>query len=104
MEWKEHVAWLSPILATVVAFIVLYYGVGLIRHDGLRKTTLLLFVLAFAFAAIAGLFGALNLLPGVRARRIATSPVAGSPDRLGVSREGSPRTARRPHASVANTR
>jgi hypothetical protein len=59
MEWKEHVAWLSPILATVVAFIVLYYGAGLIRHDRLRKTTLLLFVLAFAFAAIAGLFGAL---------------------------------------------
>ncbi|HEU5084079.1 MAG TPA: hypothetical protein VFU14_12120 [Acidimicrobiales bacterium] len=26
MEWKERVAWISPILATVVAFIVLYYG------------------------------------------------------------------------------
>src|SRR5215510_1205810 len=26
MEWKEHVAWLSPILATAVAFVVLYYG------------------------------------------------------------------------------
>ena len=24
MEWKEHVAWISPILATVVAFIVVY--------------------------------------------------------------------------------
>lgn len=59
MEWKEHVAWLSPILATVVAFIVLYYGAGLIRHERLRKTTLLLFALAFAFAAVAGLFGAL---------------------------------------------
>lgn len=59
MEWKEHVAWISPILATVVAFIVLYYGASLIRHDRVRRTTILLFVLAFLFAAIAGLFGAL---------------------------------------------
>jgi hypothetical protein len=59
MEWKEHVAWISPILATVVAFIVIYYGASLIRHDRVRKTTILLFVLAFTFAAIAGLFGAL---------------------------------------------
>jgi hypothetical protein len=59
MEWKEHVAWISPILATVVAFIVLYYGTSLIRHDRVRKTTLVLFVLAFLFAAVAGLFGAL---------------------------------------------
>jgi len=59
MEWKEHVAWVSPILATVVAFIVIYYGTSLIRHDRVRRTTILLFVLAFVFAAIAGLFGAL---------------------------------------------
>ncbi|MEV3936794.1 hypothetical protein AB0K52_12560 [Glycomyces sp. NPDC049804] len=59
MEWKEHIAWLSPLLATTVAFIVLYYGAGLIRHDRLRRTTLVLFVLAFAAAAVAGLFGAL---------------------------------------------
>jgi hypothetical protein len=59
MEWKEHVAWISPILATVVAYIVLYYGVTLIRHDRVRRTALTLFVLAFLFAAIAGLFGAL---------------------------------------------
>jgi hypothetical protein len=59
MEWKEHVAWISPILATVVAFIVVYYGTTLIRHDRVRKTALTLFVLAFLFAAVAGLFGAL---------------------------------------------
>jgi hypothetical protein len=59
MEWKEHVAWISPILATVVAFIVVYYGASLIRHDRVRRTTLTLFVLAFVFAAVAGLFGAL---------------------------------------------
>lgn len=59
MEWKEHVAWISPILATVVAFIVLYYGANLIRHDRVRKTAMVLFVLAFAFAAVAGALGAL---------------------------------------------
>lgn len=59
MEWKEHIAWMSPILATVVAFIVIYYGTGLARHDRVRKTTITLFVLAFTFAAVAGLFGAL---------------------------------------------
>jgi hypothetical protein len=59
MEWKEHIAWMSPILATTVAFIVLYYGTSLIKHDRVRRTTLTLFVLAFGFAAVAGLFGAL---------------------------------------------
>jgi hypothetical protein len=58
MEWKEHVAWISPILATVVAFIVLYYGTNLIRHDFVRRTAIILFVLAFVFAAVAGAFGA----------------------------------------------
>lgn len=59
MEWKEHIAWISPILATAVAFIVLYYGTSLVRHDRVRKTALTLFVLAFLLAAVAGLFGAL---------------------------------------------
>jgi hypothetical protein len=59
MEWKEHIAWISPILATVVAFIVVYYGANLIRHERVRKTAMTLFVLAFAFAAVAGTLGAL---------------------------------------------
>lgn len=58
MEWKEHIAWLSPILATVVAFIVMYFGVNLVRHRRVRYTAIILFVLAFAFAAVAGAFGA----------------------------------------------
>ena len=59
MEWKEHIAWLSPILATTVAFVVVYYSTNLIRHDRVRRTALGLFVLAFAFAVVAGAFGAL---------------------------------------------
>lgn len=59
MEWKEHIAWISPILATVVAFIVVYYGTNLIRHERVRKTAITLFVMAFGFAAVAGALGAL---------------------------------------------
>jgi len=59
MEWKEHIAWLSPILATTVVFIVFYFGTNLIRHERVRRTAITLFVLAFVFAAVAGLFGAL---------------------------------------------
>ena len=58
MEWKEHVAWISPMLATAVAFIVVYYGVNLIRHDRVRKTAMLLLVMAFVIAGIAGALGA----------------------------------------------
>jgi hypothetical protein len=58
MEWKEHVAWLSPILASVVAFIVVYYGTNLIRHERVRRTAMTLYVLAFGFAVAAGAFGA----------------------------------------------
>jgi len=58
MEWKEHVAWLAPMLATAVAFVILYYGVQLIRHNEWRRPLLILFTLAFAAAGVAGLFGA----------------------------------------------
>jgi hypothetical protein len=59
MEWKEHVGWLSPMSATVVAFIVVYYGAALARNGRLRRTAMTLFILAFALAAVAGVFGAL---------------------------------------------
>ena len=58
MEWKEHVAWLAPFLATAVAFAVLYYGTQLIRRGDIRRAVLVYFVLAFVAAGVAGLFGA----------------------------------------------
>ena len=58
MEWKEHVAWLAPILATAVAFIVMRYGASLATNDTLRRAVMILFTLAFVIAAIAGIFGA----------------------------------------------
>jgi hypothetical protein len=59
MEWKEHIAWFAPILATAVAFLVWKYGPQIAENDRLRKMVITLFILAFATAAIAGLFGAL---------------------------------------------
>jgi hypothetical protein len=59
MEWKEHVAWFAPFLATAVAFTVAYYGVQLARRGDIRRAAIVFFVLAFVAAGIAGLLGAL---------------------------------------------
>lgn len=67
MEWKEHVGWFAPILATAVAFLVAYYGTQLADDNKLRRATVWLFVLAFTAAAVAGIFGAfLNKVAPVR--------------------------------------
>ena len=58
-EWKEHIAFVTPILATAVAVLVTYYGTRLVRNDRIRWTLMAMFVAAFAAAAIAGVFGAL---------------------------------------------
>jgi hypothetical protein len=58
MEWKEHIAWTAPMLATAVAFIVTWYGRRLAHDNRLRYATMALFVLAFSVAAVAGIFGA----------------------------------------------
>lgn len=58
MEWKEHIAWISPMLATAVAFVILYYGTQLVRRRDLYWPMLIVFALAFGIAGIAGLFGA----------------------------------------------
>lgn len=58
MEWKEHVAWIAPFLATAVAFAVLYYGAQLVRRGEIRRAAIVFFTLAFVAAGVAGLFGA----------------------------------------------
>lgn len=58
MEWKEHVAWFSPILAVAVAYLVIKYGSTFAENKQLRRITMVLLILAFASAAIAGLLGA----------------------------------------------
>lgn len=59
MEWKEHVAWFSPLLAMVVAFIVYRYRERVAEDVFLRRALIATFLLAFVAAAIAGFFGAL---------------------------------------------
>jgi hypothetical protein len=59
MEWKEHVAWFSPLLAVVVAYIAWKYGPELVANEKFRRITMIIFILSFTFAGIAGLLGAL---------------------------------------------
>jgi hypothetical protein len=58
MEWKEHVAFLAPIAATVVAFAVSYYGPLLAKKTGERRAVMVFFIAAFVAAAVAGMLGA----------------------------------------------
>jgi hypothetical protein len=58
MEWKEHVGWLAPILATAVAFIVLRYHHLVTADERLRRGITRLFALAFTAALISGGLGA----------------------------------------------
>ena len=59
MEWKEHVAWLTPLSITMAAFVFLRYGRGLENHRQLRTAVLSFTLASFVTAAIAGFFGAL---------------------------------------------
>jgi hypothetical protein len=61
MEWKEHIAWLSPIFATAVAYIVIRYGHRLKEVVETHRMLRLFLVLAFCSGLVAALFGgALN--------------------------------------------
>lgn len=59
MEWKEHVAWGAPLLATSAFVLVLYYGPRIMARPWLRGAVMVLVVSAFAAVAIAGVLGAL---------------------------------------------
>jgi hypothetical protein len=59
MEWKEHIAWIAPILATAVVFIVWRYGDALSSNPRIRRISMLVLTLAFFAAGVAGLFGGL---------------------------------------------
>ena len=59
MEWKEHVAWIVPIVITAAAVVAVQYGRDIAHHPRLR-TALLSFVAVSLFAAgVAGFFGAM---------------------------------------------
>ena len=58
MEWKEHIAWFAPILATTVAYLVHHYGRRLIHMPEVRRVAMALLLMAFATAGVAGVLGA----------------------------------------------
>ena len=57
--WKTHVAYMSPILATAAAALVVYYGSSLARERTLRNLVLAVFGAAFAVSSLAALIGSL---------------------------------------------
>jgi len=58
MEWKEHIAWLTPIAMTMVAYVFIKYGPRLALHRHMRNAVLGFTAVAFFATAVAGAFGA----------------------------------------------
>jgi hypothetical protein len=67
MEWKEHIAWFTPIAMTMVAYVFIKYGPQLALHRHMRNAVLVFMAVSFFATAVAGLFGAfLNKYAPVR--------------------------------------
>ncbi|MGK5692872.1 hypothetical protein ACSNOJ_08125 [Streptomyces sp. URMC 128] len=58
MEWKEHVGWLVPFLATAVAYLAIRHRALLEGDRRVRRTTVVLFSLAFWLSVVAAGLGA----------------------------------------------
>jgi hypothetical protein len=59
MEWKEHLAWFAPILATAVAIAVTRWPRVVLQDRHVRMALSLLLTACFFSASVAGLLGAL---------------------------------------------
>ncbi len=59
MEWKEHIAWMSPIAMTMVAYVLTKYRRNIEVNRQLRTAVLAFALIAFLAAGIAAGFGAL---------------------------------------------
>ncbi len=59
MEWKEHVAWIAPMAATMVAWIMTRHRAAWNAHRQVRTTVLGFAAAAFLAAAVAGGWGAM---------------------------------------------
>jgi hypothetical protein len=58
MEWKVHIGWTTPFLATAVAFVALRYRRRLVADRLVRKVMANMLILAFAGALVAAVLGA----------------------------------------------
>lgn len=59
MHWKEYLGWVVPILCTPASYILSVYGKSLEDVPKLRKAVLIVFLIAFITAGIAGILGML---------------------------------------------
>jgi hypothetical protein len=59
MEWKEHIGWLAPILATMAAYILISQRNILQQNPRLRRAVILFAFTGLFATGIAGLTGAL---------------------------------------------
>lgn len=59
MEWKEHVAWLTPISITMAATVFIKYGRHLRSLPQLRTAVLCFMLISSLAAGVAGFFGAM---------------------------------------------
>lgn len=59
MEWKEHVAWIAPMVATMVGGVLLRHRAAWNAHRQARAAVLGFAAAAFVAAAIAGGWGAM---------------------------------------------
>lgn len=58
MEWKEYVAWLTPISITMATAVFIRYRRDIRNYSLLRNAVLCFVAVSFAAAGIAGFFGA----------------------------------------------
>ncbi len=59
MEWKEHLGWLVPIMATVAAYLIFRYGEKLAEERKVLWTLFVILCVAFVTAGIVGTLGAI---------------------------------------------
>lgn len=58
MEWKEHLAWGAPFLATSALLLTLFYGPRIIARPWLRNVLIVMLVSALVAVVLAGGLGA----------------------------------------------
>jgi hypothetical protein len=57
MEWKEHVGWIAPILATAVAYVIIRYGRQIIAEPKIRQALMAMLIIGVGSATVAGVVG-----------------------------------------------
>ena len=59
MEWKEHLGWLVPIMATVAVYLIFRHGEKLVEDRKITWTLFVILCIAFVTAGVVGTLGAI---------------------------------------------